>query len=68
MVRRVAQFVAVVTAVVTLAIPLLACLAPAVTMTAEERECCQKMAASCENSASPVRTRAVSIHLRIKQF
>ncbi len=53
MVQRLAQFLAVALAVITLALPLSACLTAAAKMSVEQRECCQKMAGRCETSVMP---------------
>src|SRR5947207_852209 len=51
--RRAAQFVALVLAVVILGLPLSACLMPTAKVSVEEQECCRKMAGRCETSVMP---------------
>ena len=51
--RRVSQFVAIALAIVIPALPLSACLTSAAKVSAEQRECCQKMAGRCETSVMP---------------
>jgi hypothetical protein len=53
MLRRFSQFAAVVLVVAVVAMPLMACMVPDREMTAEEHECCKKMAQDCESSAMP---------------
>jgi hypothetical protein len=53
MLRRGFQFAAVLLASVLLAMPVMACLVPDGRMTAEEHNCCQKMAHRCEAGVMP---------------
>ena len=53
MVRRASQFVSIALSIVTVALPLLACLTSFAEMSPEQRECCEKMAGRCEMSVMP---------------
>src|SRR5216683_1153289 len=53
MLHRASQFVAIALAIVILGLPLSACLTSAAKVSAEQRECCQKMAGLCETSVMP---------------
>jgi hypothetical protein len=50
MLRKVSQFASIALSVIVFALPLSECLTPAAKMSAEERECCRKMAGRCEAS------------------
>lgn len=53
MLRRVAQFAAIVLVLTVVALPVTACMVADRQMTAEEHKCCEKMAHSCETAAMP---------------
>ena len=53
MLGRVSQCVAVLLVIAVVAMPVMACVFPDRQLTAEERNCCEKMAHNCESSLMP---------------
>ena len=53
MLHRASQFVSIALSIIVFALPISACLTSVAEMTAEQRECCEKMAGRCEMSAMP---------------